>query len=695
MRVLSERCVPGVVDPLSEGLSLGEEPLSEGVVPPPEALHFDIGRSSDDEADGEVGATTLHTIPLLVRMPDEPEPREVCVPINANVADVRAKLQEDLGKDASSYNMQFADGCLDPGMSLAEANIVETYESAKKMLQVIGAGNLDVDMTTQALNSACAVVTKLSNGCRDMEQLCSAACDNAEHPPADVATHSAPDNAAAATASSAPSGTASSPNGRAEETPHDGRTGGDASTYPGAQELLDSLAHIANGHAAGNAAQAQSNHPAQLVRNLSRRLPSFFSPEATEGVADMRQPSIADIRAVRRMRGRGAAQDSASATPSEEETPDLSAGAACYAAAAASGFGGTGTSFLADPDPRRKTWFHHLRKSWRVGAVRKSGALEESELGREVGRYLDSFDVECNPHQHQKSHSAPAHLSSPLCHDAAGESEGSDDDGGTLPAEIGLAVPEARPIAAAPGPFNGNTNGHDVLQDAMREAAYQRFMSPAPPASGDVSKSPSTCLDLPNEHVASSRTSTPGASSSAGAVSAGSASASGSKPQCKRTRAVPRRHAARIAPRTPATTPAPTCSSEVFNASLAHSHNDFSAFMVNQSVPLPGGHFAARRLGVKRKNDPATDADVRASSLIRSKSCGKPTRLRRRAMEASYERKIEALINEQTALKAEVARLQQSLVEMQALLTITIHPANGTAQSLCPLFPLQNGIGPS
>ncbi|CAN8062811.1 unnamed protein product [Agarophyton chilense] len=125
------------------------------------------------------------TIPLLVRMPDG-SVEQVDIPPNAPVSSITAALPEKLSPDV---RLSFANTVLDPDATLLDANIAPAYAHANSLLNLIDSSNPDAEKKAAALDSAIAVVERVSNGVKSMSALCAAAAS--EDLPPDVSEETA------------------------------------------------------------------------------------------------------------------------------------------------------------------------------------------------------------------------------------------------------------------------------------------------------------------------------------------------------------------------------------------------------------------------------------------------------------------------------------------------------------------------
>lgn len=281
-------------------------------------------------------------IPLLIADADGSAVRQINVPVNASISDIKSQLSAAGIGNGTQFDLSFGNTLLEDQSTLDETRIADAYNHAGSMLRIIQAGDLEPNLQQQALESTCAVVKQVSNGFTGMEDLCAAAMRSG-----DVISPSIfSDPAGASFDFSTPSidrpmGRLSASNdtaqlidgGQSMQSPIDGgasgalsdfaasndfRRDGDASGCSGSQpatsrtdsgefRMLDTILsqqatpHNPNSHCALNPAAIRGQHPVladrgivlggdgsgvpapnSFVLGLSRRLPDLFKPSATD-----------------------------------------------------------------------------------------------------------------------------------------------------------------------------------------------------------------------------------------------------------------------------------------------------------------------------------------------------------------------------------------------------------------------------
>lgn len=567
-------------------------------------------------------------IPLLVRMPDG-NCSQIDVPVSSTVEDIRTNIRQNTGTE--DIKLSFGNEDLPPGALLQDTNIIDAYQHASSLIQTIANNGLDPDKKAAALDSACAVVESISNGIKDMEALCAAAVSTGHMPDLPVSQSAIAKIMA---------------EGAAEEerdTPK---------VLDSEFKLLDSV--LSKDYTAPTT-------PAALVRGLSRRLPSLFPSTAPDAPPEQPslttqrsnliiQPSISNIREARRR-----ARETRSTESSEKadahapdpfnignsthemiDPPPDPDPAASAAARASSG------AILANSG--KSTWLEDVMKTWEVGVVRESGVLEKTEDGKELNNYLEGLEAEVQ---------RDIDIAQLSANDSggAGDSEDEDEedaqDKANGPEQEDATSDVRRTMAnivlvdkSSNDPSNrSNTNPHGSIQ---ADAAQQMLsaQSAATAALESVKQPNETSTD-----ASPSDTSVSGQSSRSNSTYVGS-----TKPAVRARQATP------IAPAPNMTSPngAPMCYPPV----------------AAWKPPVPG----QKRRGRKRKNPELSEEDRALLRKEQNRESAKLSRVRRKVIAAEYEGRLNSLLNENTQLKKQVEGLNNRLVYLQSLLTVSVRP---------------------
>lgn len=653
------------------------------------------------------------TIPLLVRMPDG-NCEQMEVPLHSTVDDITNSLQKNNSSSSDVYRLSFGNTDLDPAASLLDTNIVDAYEHAGSLLNVIGAGSQDAETKALALDSACAVVESISNGIKDMEALCAAAMHHDSY----TAVPASPRTAHLVA------------EGAAEdhrETPKHF----DADEFKLLNNMI-SKPHPNPANAQPDSVEQRAADPTQLVRNLSRRLPNLFprpDPNADPNdpnphppqsrlptAAPEFQPSISSIRDARRRFKENTKND-----PPQETPPDPAADLI-----------GTSTNVgpLPELDPLREshrdrhlmlansgksTWLEDVMTTWEVGVVRQSGVLETSKDGQELNEYFHGLEDEAqrdraiaqaNADTPSNNHPQPDHNPTegsthirppngtlpPTTSTQNGDSKANDENGTDdvrkSMATFAISNPSDNPASQMAKAQNAASVAiANSPAQPLQASASNRSTGPSPGANSNTSPKDSvnpqssqsqpsagqTQIQRPSAHpqqkIASQPSSIVSRGATQSATSARSSEESGSSASTRNGRSPPpllqRRQATKIAP-APTTPGIPGA-------------NMYGNQMYPGVVPVPGVTWPPRatppgpkKRGRKRKNPELTDEERALVRKEQNRESAKLSRVRRKVIAAEYEGRLSALVGENTMLRKQVEGLNNRLVYLQSLLTVSV-----------------------
>lgn len=537
-------------------------------------------------------AAAADTVPLLVK-DHHGATREMQVSASTNVDDIQRMLLEESGYAAGEYKLSFGETDIAPGVQLSDTNVIPTYTHASSLLQVIGNGSLEPAQKNQALDSVMGVVRSLSNGNKDVSALCAAAV-----------------------------------------------------TSLGAMQP-EQTARAAAGADAGHFGETPT--PAALVRGLSNKLPTLFTPGASEdfstsfladygvGLGDIgsnfedpaaqgppvAQPAITDIAKARRMKQQKPDGNSLMQTDSLGglSFPNLDM-ATTMAAAAASGYGNGDAVVGISPG---STWMDDVKSTWEAGLVRDSGVLDKTPTGKELDLTFKNMDVQ-------------------MKQEGTGKVE-----------ETGLTA-GATAAAAAP-----TSSAMDVDEPKQQPPKLQRSPPVRLPQEQHSQSVPGISVKNPASSSAAPTVaaSTATASSNSGTTSLASRESSG-PPGLSRKPTL-------IAPSPPSFVP---------------------------RVPAVSKPAQPLRRGRRLKNPELTPEQRAQHRKEQKRASARQSRIRKKTMEDDYQQKVRALLGENNQLKMQVVDLSHRLECLQGLLTVSLRPVDGAnsaqAQAAPPPFAFQH-----
>ena len=625
------------------------------------------------------------TIPLLFRMPDGNR-EQLHVPLHSTVDDIASYLQKDSN---DVYRLSFGNSDLDPTTSLLDTNIVDAYEHAGSLLHLIATGRQDADTKAAALDSACAVVETISNGIKDMEALCAAAMPDTDQPPLSdppVESHHPPHASPSQLAYNLsrrlpnlfPNGT--TPSNPSTEYPDQPTLGRQVTAQPSISNIRD---------ARRRASALRKAHGDQPTSKSQDQFPDIAIGESTN------VPLPLNL-------------DQPSTTNQREPTTSL---------------------MLANSG--KTTWLEDIMKTWEVDAVRDSGVLEKSKDGQEISRYLQSLEHEAERDAEIEKIENVSHSAQNPIASAPGDS--SDDDETSIEQH---GSTQQQPSASSDPIPNGQTpssNGHEqacnateelqrsiaavnisgrtgpnpaaqmlVAQSAASAAVMEGSTTPfLPKHSMQPAKQHQPCIashsrfqleeqrqnlsqpqsgpssahtTLPTQHKlrgpALSSTPPPvtpqGNSSSSEATSR---QADGSQVLSSDTKnKPPLRQATKIAPAPSVATSPITGTNGLFPNQMYPGMMPVSNVPWQSKPVVPG----QKKRGRKRKNPELTDEERALVRKEQNRESAKLSRVRRKVIAAEYEGRLNALVEENTMLRKQVEGLNNRLVYLQSLLTISV-----------------------
>lgn len=622
---------------------------------------------------------------------------QIAVPRDSTVDELSSILRQ--GSD-SDVRLSFGNNELPPDASLMDTNIVDAYEHAGNLLQVIGQAGGDADKKVAALASACAVVERLSNGVKDMEALCTAAM---EPPSPRIA------GVVAAGAEEAE-----------RETPKELGDG----EFKMLNSMLTRSAQATNNKDTVDAPPLQKvATPSELVLGLSQRLPDLFPPSAAtatvggreeeeeakedeEELGEMQQPlfgfrepslgvqpSISTIAAMRRKAREKSALNSienedfeaATAMTVGYSTNGIAIPADVPGRAAAAGEGSKNEGSVWMASNAKSTWLEDVMKTLEVGVVRQSGVLEKSKEGQEVNDYLNGLEEEAQREAEKEAveaqtiHDNTAALAQisvqPGPH--AGESEDEEEEDASV--IHGQEATEKEQLNCSGGYEERNHMNNATTSEAMMSNAVVRGRDPIAQMVQAQKAATAAMLGrdsaIPMGPLGTAAVG-PSLQTMGGPTSLGRPPIQ-AKP-CDlngATNARPQqpglvRRATKIAP-------APTVPMHGVTGNGIFPNPVLPCGIVPQSggwPPTVPTHPGPKKRGRKRKNPELTDEERALVRKEQNRESAKLSRVRRKVIEAEFEGRLKALVGENTYLRKQVEGLNNQLVYMQSLLTVSVKP---------------------
>lgn len=631
------------------------------------------------------------TIPLLVRGLDG-EQSQIDVPLTSTVDDISAMIRP--GQSADDLRLTFGNEDLRPGASLLDTNIVDAYEHAGSLLALIGSSGGDPAAKTAALNSACAVIENVSNGVKDMEALCAAAVD----PSLSISMSSDPRIAQLVAEGAAQAD---------RETPKEL----DASEFKLLNAMLtrpDKALQQEN----IDAPPHKPATPAELALGLSRRLPLLFPPKAAAVFADAESPSLdapqeGELDPSHTVRISAAAQPSISAIREARaarrkerqlmiplEEAKLASEAAANAITIGNSTNGMplpanlpgrsgnlevttgvqrpgGGSLLMAADAK-STWLEDVMKTWEVGVVRESGVLEKTKNGQELNEYFDGLEAEAQRDletelvetetaevlQKNKEKDKESKFEGNTEEESEEDDVDEEDDegrndtmgnGGKSGLEANSDVKMTEPCTGVTSPLGKNTIS-SASESSQTQIMDQRLQSP---------------------DTETSRLSTTSSMSSQPLDSTKSIKPSAVKPPFIR-------QAKKIAP-------APHVPLGTIGVAV---NGIYPGPILPSGEAPPGIPFpprttppARKKRGRKRKHPELSDEERALYRKEQNRESAKLSRVRRKVIAAEYEGRLNRLLGENTQLRKEVEGLNNRLVYLQSLLTVSVRQDGNTKDS--------------
>lgn len=620
-----------------------------------------ISRLPDGDSFSLFGEITPDKLPIILKLPDGGQ-EQVQIPLNSTVNDLKNSISLPRSSN-DGLRLSFGKSDLDPSASLLDTNIIDAYEHAGSLLHVIGNGVQDIDTKVAAVNSVCAVVEKLSNGVKNMEELCDAATNPEHHLPQEPAVPNA-----------------------------------DLPPIPSDPIIPDQLPH------------SPSATPSALTHSLSRRLPDLFPPGATTaafpGDATNRnavnhlgechpleaQPSISSIRDARR-RWREANDGNASQSAPEITPMNDDIGCSTYARPLPDTFDnrdpsvqkdsfshGAGTSVMF-ANSGNTTWLGDLMTAWEVNAIRQSGVLEKSKDGQDVSEYL--LGLETGRQEGSQTNENPSGKGPDSYEGEDGDDDDDDEDDGDDNPEPHSAGPmlEALPNNSdhSPNPTNmvqaaNNTQPSHPVTSSIPMNPYQPFASNSLPVKQSTTFCPivSNAISLGSQPAASapaivthpaqsSLSSTP--APSIGHISVPSPSISSASTGSTGNLV---RRAAKIAPAP--TTVQPGTGNGMIPVQIFQGcppiHSNWP-----QPIPVVTGK---KKRGRKRKNPQLSEEERALYRKEQNRESARLSRVRRKVIAIEYEDKLKTLVDENASLRKQVDGLNNRLAYLQSILTVTV-----------------------
>ncbi|CDF36407.1 unnamed protein product [Chondrus crispus] len=623
------------------------------------------------------------TIPLLVRGLNG-EHSQIDVPITSTVDELSALIRP--GQSSDDLRLTFGNEDLPPGASLLDTNIIDAYEHAGSLLTLIGSGGGDPAAKAAALQSACAVVETVSNGVKDMEALCAAAVDPSLH-------QQSPNDAR--TAALLREGAVEA----ARETPKEL----DASEFTMLNAILTRPGRMLPQDTV-DAPQHKAATPAEVALGLSRRLPLLFPPKAaaafaepagphahqkqdqdpalTVRVSTAAQPSIAAIREARAARRkerelRAPMEDVKIANEQAAHAVTIGNSTNGMALTDMPGRDGnlevtngsqmpSGGSLRMAADAK-STWLEDVMKTWEVGVVRESGVLEKTKEGQELNDYFHGLDAEAQRDieterieaetaevlQKGSAQGKSSHLEGNTQEDSEEEEEANtsgDGEGG-----VSTCSPSDKDVHMTQFHAEGTAQSLNRPANSASNSSHTEPTSPLPSSTGTQSSRKS-------------------ASSSASPQPCDSA-----KP-IKPSTAVspPIRQAKKIAPAPPIAMGPIGMPLNGFYPSPILPGREGDPGMGFPPLPTPP---ARKKRGRKRKHPELSDEERALFRKEQNRESAKLSRVRRKVIAAEYEGRLSRLLGENTHLRKEVEGLNNRLVYLQSLLTVSVRQDGNTENS--------------
>lgn len=669
------------------------------------------------------------TLPLLVRMPDG-QHTQVNVPTSATVDDVATEIARDHPTTSEYFKLSFSNSDLDPTASLLDTGIVDAYNHAGSLLQLISNSSTNPDTRAAAVESTCAVVERISNGVTNMQALCEAAMNG-----------------------NLPNGI--QPLDKNQSQNHN----------------IDTQDDDPN-QFQSDIPQESPPTPSQLARSLTRRLPNLFAPSSNQELNNISldhnhsnkdqsnnrqatlgrqqsqlllQPSISAIRDARR-RAR-------TATPSgnQSNNPGLDSNAAnAYTIGGSTNTMPLPTDFTGMPNsPRtqallitnsgKSTWLEDIMTTWEVGAVRESGVLNDSKQGQEISTYFNELEAQAErelesekiaeqdqgetlhpgdssdeeeeeepakqqpqnvqPTNNQSVNTATRTLAGQVVSKAGGEKPSMN---GTTTADAQMNDTGMKTEKNGPGQTASQTiqrptmviqkqnmatqsNNGNQMQNVSRQHALVGMNNQIPITAAQLNQFKMSTQSQQLIHhrqiqgqlqippvTAPYKFISPSASTTPLSISTISPTSSTGVPSSAREWAVmsdPTRNPAKLAP-APGE-PSPTASAALANGTLN------SMFPTVAGVPTSSWHNQAptpgpKKRGRKRKYPQLTDEERALVRKEQNRESAKLSRVRRKAIAAEYEERLSSVINENSHLRKQVAGLNDRLAYLQSLLTVSV-----------------------
>lgn len=654
------------------------------------------------------------TIPLLVQMPDGNR-SQIHVPFNSTVDQISSMLRESPGND---LRLSFGNEDLPPDATLLDTNIVDAYEHAGNLLQVIGNAGGDADAKAAALDSACAVVERVSNGIKDMETLCAAAMTPSPFPEALMPSSPRTEGIVAAGAEEAE-----------RDTPKE--------LDDGEFKMLNSLLSqpMGGGRTDKDFVDApEKATPSALVHGLSRRLPLLFphsaavatvgeeeqEKEQEKGVEEEQpglnrrkpslgvQPSISSIRAARRMARANLSSKSvdmedsyaAAAITIGHSTNGMSLPPDLPERSAYQGESSKGEGSVWMASNAKSTWLEDVMKTWEVGVVRQSGVLEKTKDGQELNDYLNSLEEEAQMEaeidaiERQSLHNGHNNQTQGATQlgPQAGESEDDEGEDGAdnVIRKDGIQSIDGSQMKDNEHDTKNRISGVDksiVSQDIDSSSATQQ-------GKGSVMQM-RHAHSAPEEHLKGEWTNTSADSSqrtmfgltvqearSTSSPSTSSASTKQTKTpnlNCTSSSSTPpkiMRQPTKIAPAPNVSVsglPEGLVPNVMFPGGMAPQCMTWPLPTTPSTVP-PTAPPRPKKRGRKRKNPELTDEERALVRKEKNKESAKLSRVRRKVIAEEYEGRLKALVGENASLRKQVEGLNNRLVYMQSLLTVSVRP---------------------
>lgn len=616
--------------------------------------------------------------------------------------------------------LSFGNEDLPPDATLLDTNIVDAYEHAGNLLQVIGNAGGDADAKAAALDSACAVVERVSNGIKDMETLCAAAMEPPPFPEGLVP--SSPRTAGIVEAG-------------AEEAERDTPKELDDGEFKMLNSLLSQP--VGEGRANNDVVDApEKATPSALVHGLSRRLPLLFPHSAAvatvgeegqkqeqEGEVEQPgldrrqpslgvQPSISSIRAARRMAKANLSsksmdvEDSHAATtmtighstngmPLPLDLPERSA---------PQDEDGEWEGSIWMASNAKSTWVEDVMKTWEVGVVRQSGVLEKTKDGQELNDYLNSLEeeaqreVEIDAVERQTLHNGHDNQAQGATRlgPRAGESEDEKEEErnedvnakGGAQTDYGPYVKDSKPDAknrmgGADEPVSSRIIDPSGATQQGKDSMTQMRHAHSAPEGYVGDESANTSTDLSQGTMVDSTLQDIGSflSPSTSTVSTGQTKRSDlNRASTLSTPTKTVRQLTKIAPAPHVSVPGPS------NGAVPKVI--FPGGMVPQCMtwPLPTASTTAtpaepytaplrpKKRGRKRKNPELTEEERALVRKELNRESAKLSRVRRKVIAEEYEGRLKTLVGENACLRKQVEGLNNRLIYMQSLLTVSVRP---------------------